>query len=113
MAAITQVRHRHSPGRAYYERKLAEGKTNKEAIRALKRRISDALYERLVADAKRPAGPGGQVGTTAEAAAASFQPRQPALQVSHSRTRSERRGRRANTRATPAARSRKPARTRT
>jgi transposase len=111
MAAITQIRHRHSPGRAYYERKLAEGKTNKEAIRALKRRISDALYERLVADAKRHAGPGGQVGTTAEAAAASFQPRQPALQVSHSRTRSERRGRRANTRATPAARSRKLART--
>ena len=53
MAAITQIRHPHSPGYAYYQRKLAEGKTNKEAIRALKRRISDALYERLVADAKR------------------------------------------------------------
>ena len=26
-AAITQIRHRHSPGRGYYERKLAEGKT--------------------------------------------------------------------------------------
>jgi len=113
MAAITQIRHSHSPGYPYYQRKLAEGKTNKEAIRALKRRISDALYERLVADAKRHAGPGGQAGTTAEADAAGFQPRQPALQVSYSRTRSERRGRRANTPATRAARSRKPARTRT
>jgi transposase len=113
MAAITQIRHPHSPGYAYYQRKLAEGKTRKEAIRALKRRISDALYERLVADAKRHPGPGGQPGTTAEADAADFQPRQPALVMSHSRTRSERRGRRANTRATRTARSRKPARTRT
>ena len=31
MAAITQIRHAHSPGRAYYDRKLAEGKTKKEA----------------------------------------------------------------------------------
>ena len=43
IAAITQIRHRHSPGRAFYERKLAEGKTKKEAIRALTRRISDVL----------------------------------------------------------------------
>ena len=34
----------HSPGRAYYDRKIAEGKTTKEALRALKRRISDAVY---------------------------------------------------------------------
>jgi transposase len=74
MAAITQIRHPHSPGYAYYQRKLAEGKTNKEAIRALKRRISDALYEHLVADAQRHAGPGGQAGTTAEADAAGSNP---------------------------------------
>ena len=30
MAAVTQIRHRHSPGRAYYERKIAEGKSGKE-----------------------------------------------------------------------------------
>ncbi len=47
MAAITQIRHLHSEGRAYYEKKLAEGKTSKEALRALKRRISDALYRHL------------------------------------------------------------------
>ena len=53
IAAVTQIRHRHSPGRAFYDRKLAEGKTKKEAIRALKRRISDALYRQLRADAAR------------------------------------------------------------
>ena len=63
MAAITQIRHTHSPGYAFYDRKLAEGKTKKEAIRALKRRISDALYQRLIDDAAKT-GPGGQAGTT-------------------------------------------------
>src|SRR5262249_8299383 len=61
MAAITQIRHKHSDGRACYQRKLAEGKTHKEALRCLKRRISDAIYARLRADA-RTAGPGGQPG---------------------------------------------------
>ena len=53
MAAITQIRHKHSDGRAYYDKKLAEGKTHKEALRSLKRRISDAIYARLLADARR------------------------------------------------------------
>jgi hypothetical protein len=35
MAAVTQIRYRHSPGRAYYDKKLAEGKTGKEALRCL------------------------------------------------------------------------------
>jgi transposase len=52
-AAITQIRHHHSPGRGYYERKLAEGKTPREAIRALKRRLSDIAWRHLVADARR------------------------------------------------------------
>jgi transposase len=51
MAAVAQIRH-DTPGRAYYERKQAEGKTRKEALRALKRRISDAVYRRLVTDAR-------------------------------------------------------------
>ena len=55
MAAVTQIRYRHSDGRAYYDRKLAEGKTPKEALRALKRRVSDAIYARLQADARRAA----------------------------------------------------------
>ena len=53
IAAITQIRHPHSPGRAYYDRKLAEGKTPREAIRALKRRLSDVVWRHLVADAHR------------------------------------------------------------
>src|SRR2546429_9798839 len=44
MAAITQIRHAHSGGRAYYDRKIAEGKTHKEALRCLKRRISGAGF---------------------------------------------------------------------
>ena len=53
IAAITQIRHPHSPGRGYYDRKLAEGKTPREAIRALKRRLSDVVWRHLVADAQR------------------------------------------------------------
>ncbi len=51
IAAITQIRFSHSDGRAFFERKVAEGKTKKEALRALKRRISDALYRQLQLDA--------------------------------------------------------------
>ena len=65
IVAVTQIAH-DCAGRRYYERKLAEGKTKKEALRALKRRISDAMYRCLVADARRQVGPGGQVGTTPE-----------------------------------------------
>ena len=46
IAAIVQIRH-DGAGRAYYHRKIEEGKTPKEAIRALKRRISDAVYKKL------------------------------------------------------------------
>jgi transposase len=49
IAAIVQLRH-DGPGRAYYQRKIEEGKSPKEAIRALKRRISDAIYKKLRAD---------------------------------------------------------------
>ncbi len=52
MAAVTQIRF-DTPGRVYYDKKLAEGKTKKEALRALKRRISDAVYRQLVADQQR------------------------------------------------------------
>jgi transposase len=55
MAAVTQISHHHSPGRAYYERKLAEGQTPKEALRSLKRRLSDVIFARLQADVRRTA----------------------------------------------------------
>jgi transposase len=41
IAAITQIRFAHSPGRAFFNRKVAHGKTKKEAVRALKRRIAE------------------------------------------------------------------------
>jgi transposase len=79
MAAITQIRHKHSDGRAYYERKLAEGKTRKEALRCLKRRISNAIYARLRADARQAAAasakdPGGQPGNDSDSSAAGSNP---------------------------------------
>ena len=46
MIAISQAMH-DTEGRCYYQRKLAEGKTAKEARRALKRRISDTVYKKL------------------------------------------------------------------
>ncbi len=50
LIAITQLRYPGTEGRVFYERKLAEGKTKKEAIRALKRRLSDVVYRHLEAD---------------------------------------------------------------
>jgi transposase len=79
MAAITQVRYKHSDGRACYDKKLAEGKTPKEALRALKRQVSDAIFACLQADARRAAaraqGPGGQTGNDSVASAAGSHPR--------------------------------------
>jgi hypothetical protein len=64
MAAVTQVRQKRSEGRAYYDKKLAEGKTHREALRSLKRQISDAVFTRLPIDARRvqaqTGDPGGQ-----------------------------------------------------
>jgi transposase len=78
MAAVTQIRFRHTTGRAYYEKKLAEGKTSKEALRALKRQVSDAIYQRLKTDARRAAasaeGPGGHPGNGSVASAAGLHP---------------------------------------
>jgi transposase len=81
MAAVTQIRYRHSDGRAYYDKKIAEGKTPKEALRALKRQVSDAIYKHLKADAARaPAAaeardPGGHAGNDSVASAAGSHPR--------------------------------------
>ena len=83
IAAATQVR-LDTPGRAYYRRKLAAGKTRMEAMRCLKRRISDAVYRQLVADAQRAqhlklteadeTGPGGHCGATQESSAVDLPP---------------------------------------
>jgi transposase len=86
MAAITQIRFAHSPGRAFFDRKVAEGKTKREAVRALKRRISDAIYRQLLLDVVAM-GPGGQAGTALQSSVTGLTPQRPALRRSHSRTR--------------------------
>jgi hypothetical protein len=45
-------------GRAYFDRKKAAGKTSMEAMRALKRRLSDIVYRQLLADALTPSATG-------------------------------------------------------
>jgi transposase len=86
IAATTQIRN-DTPGRAYYRRKIATGKTPMEAMRCLKRRISDAVYRQLIADAHAAdiatesespeqrldddgAGSGGQSGASEKSSAA-------------------------------------------
>ena len=83
MAATTQIR-LDTEGRAYYRRKRAAGKTHLEALRCLKRRISDAVYRQLLADTNAPldtaqdrqpcAGPGGHCGATQESSAVDLPP---------------------------------------
>jgi transposase len=63
MMAIVQVR-RPSAGQAYYRRKLAEGKSPKEALRCLKRRLSDAVYRCLLADQRKQPHSVDAVGAT-------------------------------------------------
>ncbi len=84
IAAVTQIR-LDTEGRRYYRRKIAAGKKPLEAMRCLKRRISDVVYRQLVADAHRmvlarstdeaDAGPGGHCGATQESSAADLPPR--------------------------------------
>ncbi len=49
-------------GRAYYDWKRASGKTSMEAMRCLKRRLSDIVYRHMVDDATRDDGPGRTPG---------------------------------------------------
>jgi Transposase IS116/IS110/IS902 family len=73
--AVVQLRHRSSEGRAYYDRKVAAGKTPREAMRSLKRRLSDIVYHQMVLDARtRRAGPGGHMGAAAGSSAAGLHP---------------------------------------
>jgi len=53
MVAVCQARS-DVRGGAYYRKKLAEGKSRKEALRCLKRRISDAVFKSLMADSQAP-----------------------------------------------------------
>ena len=52
VAAVSQIRNG-AQGREHYLRKLAEGKGRGEAMRSLERQLSDVIYRRLLADARR------------------------------------------------------------
>jgi transposase len=79
IAAATQAR-LDTEGRSYYRRKLGQGKTRMEAMRCLKRRISDAVYRQLLADARAEhpelaeADPGGHCGASQESSAVDLPP---------------------------------------
>ena len=75
IAVVTQLR-LDTEGRDHYRRKRAAGKKPKEAIRCLKRRISDAIYKQLVADALRDksADPGGHCGASQGSSAVDLPP---------------------------------------
>jgi transposase len=73
--AVVQLRHR-TEGRAYFDAKTAAGKTPMEAMRALKRRLSNVVYTQMLADQKRRegTGPGGHSGTTLQSSVTDLTP---------------------------------------
>jgi transposase len=72
--AIIQLRN-HTIGRAYFDRRTAHGKTSMEAIRALKRHLSDVIYRHMVLDTQHAAtGPRGQSGNDSDSSATGSHP---------------------------------------
>ena len=75
IVALTQVRMRESTGRAYYDTKVAAGKSHNEAMRCLKRRLADRVWRLMLSDEHRlAAGPGGHSGATLTSSAAGSTP---------------------------------------
>jgi hypothetical protein len=75
MMAVVQLRNP-TEGRAYFDRKVAAGKTPNEAMRALKRRLSDIVYRTMLTDivTAKATGPGGLRGATHQSSATGSQP---------------------------------------
>jgi len=73
--AVVQLRNP-TEGRAYYDRKVAAGKSPNEAMRCLKRRLSDIVYRAMLDDyvATRATGPGGHRGASLQSSAAGSHP---------------------------------------
>jgi len=73
--AIVQLRN-HTEGRAYYDARKAGGMPSMMALRALKRRLSNVVFARMLADQLRreATGPGGQSGTTLQSSATDLPP---------------------------------------
>ena len=75
MMATVQLR-TPTEGRAYFDRKKAAGKTSMEAMRCLKRRLSDLVFRTMLGDyvAGRVTGPGGHRGNDSDSSATGSQP---------------------------------------
>ena len=73
--AVVQLRNP-TEGRAYFDRKKASGKTSMEAMRCLKRRLSDLVYKTMLEDlvAAQKTGPGGQPGNDSVSSVTGSQP---------------------------------------
>jgi transposase len=86
--AVVQLRNP-TEGRAYYDRKKANGKSSNEAMRCLKRRLSDAVYRVLSDDlsATKRTDPGGQPGNDSVSSATGSQPDTGLFGQATSRTR--------------------------
>jgi transposase len=75
MMAIAQLRNP-TEGRAYYDARKAAGKTSMEAMRCLKRRLSNIVYRQMLhdQDAAKATGPGGHSGTTLQSSVTDLTP---------------------------------------
>jgi transposase len=73
--AIVQLRNP-TEGRAYYDARKAAGKTSMEAMRCLKRRLSNIVYRQMLhdQDAAKATGPGGHSGTTLQSSVTDLTP---------------------------------------
>ena len=76
--AVVQLRNP-TPGRAFYDHRKAGGTPSLMAMRALKRRLSNVVYARMVADQNRRdslalTGPGGHRGNDSDSSATGSQP---------------------------------------
>jgi transposase len=81
--AISQIA-RDTPGRDYYRRKRAAGKSHREALRCLKRRLSDIVYRQLLRDSARTWGrPGRTLGGGTNIQRGQLKPRTLTLRTSH------------------------------
>ncbi|WP_170192049.1 transposase [Rhodoglobus vestalii] len=75
VVALTQISMKSSPGRVFHDRKRSAGKSGKEALRALKRRLTTVVFRTLIADHARLAvGPAGYSRTARQSSVTGSHP---------------------------------------
>ena len=79
--ALSQIR-QDTAGRTYYLRKRTQGKSHKEAMRCLKRRLSDVVFRQLRRD-QTGGGPGRTLGGGSNVQRGQLKPRTLTLRTSH------------------------------